>query len=116
MDAAPLPPSIPFPRAEGAGAPPPTRTPHRPDPPASLGASRAARVSDHVDLSPHAPTAHAMRRQALALVAARVGRGVDFLPSAVPATPGAIGLYRHPADKNAAATGVHAGRVLDVQA
>jgi hypothetical protein len=33
-----------------------------------------------------------------------------------PTQEGAIALYRHPADKNAAATGVQAGRVIDITA
>lgn len=38
-------------------------------------------------------------------------------PAVSPVSTGeALQLYRHPADKNAAATAVHAGRVIDVQA
>lgn len=38
-------------------------------------------------------------------------------PPAAPALTGEpLQLYRHPADKNAAATAVQAGRVIDVQA
>ncbi len=49
------------------------------------------------------------------LVAAKVGGGIDFNTGNVRASaPGALPLYRHPADKNAAATAVDLGRRLDV--
>ena len=55
------------------------------------------------------------------LVAARVPGGIDF--STATPTPAPIGrasdampFYRHPADRNAAATAVTAGRVLDTTA
>ncbi len=49
------------------------------------------------------------------LVAGVVQGGIDF--SGVEPAPSApaMALYRHPADQNAAATAVHAGRVLDIQ-
>lgn len=54
------------------------------------------------------------------LVAARVPMTPDIAEavaaSSAPAVArGALPLYRHPADKNAAATSVTAGRVLDVR-
>lgn len=45
------------------------------------------------------------------LVAAVVPGRVDFSGTEPTQT---MSLYRHPADRNAAATGVHAGRVIDV--
>lgn len=48
------------------------------------------------------------------LVAGMVPGGIDFSGDEPRPTADAIPLYRHPADKNAAATGVHAGRVIDV--
>ncbi len=55
------------------------------------------------------------------LVAARVDgdpmssiRTLDT--TSAPIEPTRLELYRHPADKNTAATGVYAGRTLDVQA
>jgi hypothetical protein len=47
------------------------------------------------------------------LVGAVVPGRVSFAGE-VPVQTGSIALYRHPADRNAAATGVQAGRVLDV--
>lgn len=54
------------------------------------------------------------------LVAARVPVTADIAEavatSTLPAAPGgSLPLYRHPAEKNAAATSVWAGRVLDVR-
>ncbi len=52
------------------------------------------------------------------MVAAKVSGGIDFstgnVRSSSVSVPGALPLYRHPADKNAAATGVDLGRRLDV--
>lgn len=52
------------------------------------------------------------------LVAGRVPGGVEFAASgaaAQPSAPEALPFYRHPADRNAAATGIaQAGRRLDV--
>lgn len=51
------------------------------------------------------------------LVGARVPGGIDFsTPAPAPAPEAAMAFYRHPADKNAAATAVSAGRVLDTTA
>lgn len=50
------------------------------------------------------------------IVAGIVPGKVDFSGAApAPASP-AIPLYRHPADKNAAATAVNAGKTIDIQA
>jgi hypothetical protein len=49
------------------------------------------------------------------LVGAVVPGKVSFAGE-TPMPDGALALYRHPADKNAAATGVHAGRTLDITA
>jgi hypothetical protein len=48
------------------------------------------------------------------MVAATVGGRIDFQEPASQ-TDGALPMYRHPADRNAAATAVNAGRVLDVE-
>ena len=57
------------------------------------------------DPKPAAPVAR--------LVGAVVPGKVSFAGE-TPTHDGAIALYRHPADKNAAATGVSAGRLVDI--
>jgi hypothetical protein len=50
------------------------------------------------------------------LVGARVPGKVDFSgDKPVPSAGGSLAMYRHPADKNAAATAVSIGRSLDVK-
>ena len=72
--------------------------------PAPSTEARAAAVGDRLDLA-SAPAA-----KANPLVAARVRMPVDFAPTAA----GPLDIYRHPADRNAAATGVSLGSSLDV--
>jgi len=49
------------------------------------------------------------------LIAGVVPGGVDFSgEEPMPSAP-QMAMYRHPADKNAAATSVHAGRMLDIE-
>lgn len=48
------------------------------------------------------------------LVAGTVPGRVDFSGDVPQPGRASLSLYRHPADRNAAATGVQAGRVLDV--
>ncbi|GJQ29236.1 MAG: hypothetical protein HBSAPP03_11200 [Phycisphaerae bacterium] len=112
MDATPIPPTIPFRVAQAYGVRPaaaPASFPTHPD--------RVARVTaqDTVVLTAQSPEASAMRERVRPLVAAKVPQGVDFVAQGVASTPGTISMYRHPADKNAAATGVGAGRTLDVR-
>lgn len=75
-------------------------------PPAPTTEARASATTDRLDL-----TSVAASTKASPLVAARVAAPVDFT---APASP--MGLYRHPADRNAAATGVSVGARLDVTA
>lgn len=50
------------------------------------------------------------------LIAARVPGGIDFTSDVATPTRGeSLAMYRHPADKNAAAVNVQAGRLLDVK-
>lgn len=56
----------------------------------------------------------AAREKLARLIAARVPGGIDFTNDEPVPSAGAIPMYRHPADRNAAATGVVAGRVIDV--
>ncbi|MEL7472398.1 MAG: hypothetical protein AAGK04_03705 [Planctomycetota bacterium] len=49
------------------------------------------------------------------LVAGVVPGAITFEDGEAKATTEGLAFYRHPADQNAAATGVQAGRVLDVE-
>ena len=53
--------------------------------------------------------------QARALLGAAVPGRVDFSAS-TPMPSAALAMYAHPADRNAAATGVHAGKLIDTRA
>jgi hypothetical protein len=73
--------------------------------------------TDSVDAS--TTRAAAAKQRISTLVAARVTELPETgttaqAPAATQARAGAFPMYRHPADKNAAATAVNAGRVLDV--
>jgi len=50
------------------------------------------------------------------LVAGAVPGRIEFPQDGAVARPGALSIYRHPADRNVAATGVEAGRSLDLEA
>lgn len=97
-------------KAYGVPASQPSRVQSSATPRASLRAGEGPDVSsaivDTAELS-------GRTRAARSLVAATVPGGADF---AAPAGrgEGAIQMYRHPADKNAAATAVSIGRSLDV--
>lgn len=49
------------------------------------------------------------------IIAGFVPGKVDFSSDTPAPSQGPIAMYRHPADKNAAATGVNAGKVIDVK-
>lgn len=49
------------------------------------------------------------------IVAGMVPGKIDFSGPTPQPTGAAIPMYRHPADKNAAATAINAGRVIDVE-
>ncbi len=49
------------------------------------------------------------------IVAGIVPGKVDFSGSTPAPAPTALPMYRHPADKNAAATAVNAGKVIDIE-
>ncbi len=80
---------------------------------AARAAELESRRVDILDL-----TTGAASSPAASLVGARVGAALDFgdAPAAPASAPGALPLYTRAADRNAAATGVLAGRVLDVSA
>lgn len=114
MDQGSIPPSLPFRLAAAYGAPGAAVRP-APGPTPGRGVARVISDSDTVELSSArrgtAPASGAGR-----LVAARVDAPVYFDLPRSPAQAGqdALPLYRHPADKNAAATAVNVGRALDV--
>jgi hypothetical protein len=73
----------------------------------------AARRSDSVEIT-SARIPEESARRISQLVAGSVDSPVSFEGS-TPGAPGSLQLYRHPADRNAAATGVTVGRRIDVQ-
>lgn len=70
--------------------------------------ARAAAVQEQVQLR--------YRPNVDKLVAATVPGGINFNTGAAPQPTGSLQIYRHPADKNAAATGVTLGKSLDLEA
>lgn len=60
------------------------------------------------------PGASVTRARVASVVAGVVPGRIDFTGDAPMPSTGALPMYRHPADKNAAATSVHAGRMVDV--
>ncbi len=99
MDAPQIPPTYPFHVARAYGLPQRARQGVAP-----VSAVPVANRRDRVEI------------RASGLVAASVAGSVDFGGAAPPAAPGAIAFYRHPADRNAAATGVELGRAVDLDA
>ena len=102
---APLPPTNPYHIARAYGVQAPGR--------ASGGSSSAAATTSSSSV-PEAVRPEGVRK----LVAGVVPGGVAFDAggSAQPSSPGAsLPMYRHPADRNAAATAVSVGRSLDVR-
>lgn len=92
-------------RIEGASIPFPTSACCGPKAPSPL------------DRSLGAPQTNEARFENVArLVGATVPGRVTFGPIDAVAPAAAVQLYRHPADKNAAATAVHAGRLVDLTA
>ncbi len=113
MDAASTPPTFPFhiARAYGASAtaPSPARTPIS----TIIAEGLTIRPSgDSVQLTTRP---NVDRAQVDRLVAARVNQRAEFAPSTAGTTPGALPMYRHPADRNAAATNIRAGSLVDVE-
>lgn len=110
--------SLPLRLAQAYGVPPPQRLAPAQPPAAGKPASpaqpakRTQAVAGARIATPEIPADTSRRLSAL--VAARVGGQIDFTAAGQPVAAGALPLYRHPADKNAAATAVSAGRSLDV--
>lgn len=87
----------------------PVATPH---------ADPTGRSPDSVTLGAIRPAGPGpMPEKARALVAARVDAPArpETGPNAGPPAPGSLPFYRHPADRNLAATAIQAGRALDVR-
>jgi len=84
-------------------------------PPASIAAPRLGAGVARTATPSSFPVQTRYSASMAGLIGARVPGGIDFSGSTP--RPGAhtLPLYRHPADRNAAATGVHAGRMLDVE-
>lgn len=77
---------------------------------------RLARPDAVERAEPRAPTKELAPAKTSRLVAAAVPGRVDFSgDSPRPSDAASIPMYRHPADKNAAATAVNAGRILDLR-
>jgi hypothetical protein len=113
MDAA-TPPTYPFHLAKAYAASQPVRTV---PPAAAITTASGVTVrpsGDSVQLSGVRPAP--LQQNVTRLAAATVQKAADFAPPPPTPTMGALPMYRHPADKNAAATGVQVGRVIDFNA
>lgn len=115
MDSAPIPPPISFALHQAySGSQPgaPVRVAYGADARSGVqtpgGSIVSPVIADRVELS--APLGAARK-----LVAGTVPGKADFSPGPAGArADGVIPMYRHPADRNAAATGVSVGRSLDI--
>lgn len=110
MDQGSIPPSLPFRLLEAYGAP---NTAPRPVPsPPGRDVPRVLNDVDTVELTaPRHPAPRSDGPQRL--VAATVTVPVDFNAARTSTTADTLAMYRHPADKNAAATAVNIGRAFD---
>jgi hypothetical protein len=100
MDARGIPPTYPFHVAKAYAQPAP-----RP----ATAQSKPQNI-DSVELSkPRAKSVDS-------LVAGKVAIPANFTPAPQPKSADTLPMYRHPADKNAAATGVSIGRAVDFNA
>lgn len=106
-------------RLTGTPPTPPTSAAQRAYAASSSPASAPARVpaSDSLDVSAVLAAARDQRQTNLSrLVAGVVPGRVDFSgDTPQPSGSEALPMYRRPADRNAAATGVQAGRLIDVR-
>lgn len=79
-------------------------------------AARNTRNSSHAAQVQLSAQASATRSRIVSkLIAATVPGKIDFSSSDAPTQTTSIPLYKHPADKNAAATGVWSGHAIDVE-
>jgi len=110
MEPGDIPPTLPFhlARAYAAGSGVSPRSFSRPEARGSGTRAGPANSIDSVELS-------SMRPGINRLVAAKVPGLADFAPPAASSPDGSsFPMYRHPADKNAAATGVSVGKFIDL--
>jgi hypothetical protein len=113
MDAV-SPPSYPFHLAKAYAAAAPVR-PAAAFPTITTAAGLTIRPSgDVVELSGARPAALDLSVQRLA--AARVEKAPDFAAPPATLSGPSLPMYRHPADRNIAATGVQLGRTIDFSA
>lgn len=105
-----IPPTFPFRVSQAYGVKPVAQV-QRGAPGATAGVTNTQAASG---VQPSAP-ARQLSSAGRTLVAGVVPGGVDFSGSTPQPTTGNLALYRHPADKNAAATAVSVGRALDVR-
>src|SRR5689334_2874872 len=80
--------------------------------PASVQPLRAADTAGAIKPAPAEPQRTSVQR----MIAGVVPGGVSFAGTDPTQAGPALPMYRHPADKNAAATSLSAGRLIDVQA
>lgn len=99
-------PSVPHHVAKAYGINAPTRVQAAPKP-------QQTDAAQHIDRPQRAQRIDKTSRLVAGIVDGRVGFDDQGSPQPVRDTT-SLALYRHPADKNAAATAVHAGRSLDV--
>ena len=78
-------------------------------------AQPVARTQTHDTLDISA-AARARSQPTHPLAAAKVPGGIDFDTRTPAQARGALPIYAHPADRNVAATGISAGRLIDTQA
>lgn len=103
-----IPPTIPFHVAQAYGVRPTQQT-------AAARATQNAQATEISAARPSGPSAK-LPSAAQKLVGATVPGRVDFSgPTPTQTTDSTLQLYRHPAEKNAAATAVSIGRSLDVR-
>lgn len=94
-------------RAYGVQGPAPTRPTEAITPSAAPAPVEASRPTDAVAQTK-------VPGKAERLIAGTVPGSIDFRGDQPAPAETALSFYRHPADRNVAATGVTAGRVLDV--
>lgn len=107
-----IPATIPFHVAKAYGVTPAAQV-SRINAPGSVGPANASQNVQKTEAADSAQTS-GLSAAGQRLVAAVVPGRVDFSGAEPTQSQPTLAMYRHPADKNAAATGVAVGRKLDV--